>query len=150
MTKRFRYILPAILCALVAVALAVAFTSIKGASATTTQGTPSRPVILDGHWHQTKSGISAAVMDATVKNNEIQINVTMSGESTGLYWKGSFDSGGSNLDPFSITSVGDTKAMDLSLYASQDSSKVFYYHNGVLSYPFSIMGVSTTVELSRS
>ena len=117
----------------------------------------SQPVVnLDGHWHQTKSGIPGAVMDAVVESNKITINVTMKSNDpsrtdvSGLYWVGTFNTGGSNISPFSVTSIGDTGAMSEAMFGSQDSSKVFYYNDGVLSFPYGLMGVSTQVELSRS
>jgi hypothetical protein len=117
---------------------------------TSTSVTQHQPTNLDGSWKMAKSGIPGAVMTATIRNKTIRIDVTMSNDVSGLYWTGTFDTGGDNLSPFSVTSTGDTAAMAEAMFGSGDSTKVFYYNNGVLSFPFSMMGVSTTVELSRS
>lgn len=141
----------------IVVGIILVFVGHGNAAIAATNNTPAHAVLsLNGHWKQTKSGIPGVVMDATIENDTIQVNITMpSNESSrsdvsGLYWTGTFNTGGDNLSPFSVTSVGDTGAMDEAMFGSQDSSKVFYYNNGVLSFPFSMMGVSTTVELSRS
>lgn len=147
---RVRNALPAILVALVAASIALAFTLFHGTSSATTVDPTVGPVDLSGDWHQSKSGIPGAVMDAHISDGKIRIDVTMSGSTNGLYWLGTFDTGPVIVSTFQDTSVGDTAAMANSMFASQDSSKVFTYTNGVLSFPYSIMGVSTTVEMTRT
>lgn len=158
MNKKVRLALELALLAIV-VAFGISFLTSSlntDAHASSTITTQHKPLDLSGHWKQIKSGIPDSAMDATIKNGEIQVNVTMKSNDpsrtdvSGLYWAGTFNSDGDNLSPFSVTSVGDTGAMSEAMFGSEDSSKVFYYNNGVLSFPFSMMSVSTTVQLSRS
>lgn len=139
-----------IIALVISIVALVLSTSSTRASAATTPASTSKIVSLDGHWTMGKSGIPNAVMTADIKGGKIRIDVTMSGDASGLYWAGTFDTGGSNLSPFSVTSIGDMQAMSDAMFASEDSSKIFYYDNGVLSFPYSIMGVSTTVQMYRS
>lgn len=109
----------------------------------------SGPVSLDGTWTQSSSGIPGIKMTATISDNKISIGMN-TGSDTGTYWIGSFDTLLTKSQSFTVTSTGDVSAMEGDLLASQDSSKVFTYKNGYLSFPFSIMGVNTTVHLQRS
>lgn len=109
----------------------------------------SGPVSLNGTWTQSSSGIPDIKMTASVSDDRISITMN-TGSDSGTYWVGSFDTLLTKSQSFTVTSAGDVSAMESDLLASQDSSKVFTYKNGDLSFPFSIMGVSTTVHLQRS
>lgn len=150
MFRSVRVALPAILAALAAVAVTLVFTVFHGTSSATTVDPSIGPVDVSGHWHQSQSGIPGAVMDAYISDGKIRINVTMSESTNGIYWQGTFDPTTAVVKKFSVTSIGDTAAMAVSMYASQDSTKTFTYDNGDLSFPYSIMGVSTVVHLTRS
>lgn len=108
----------------------------------------SAPADLNGHWHQTKSGIPRAVMSADINNGKIEIAVKM-GDTGGLYWVGTFDAGRNPSNTFMTDSIGDRDVMDTEMFASQDSSKMFTYKDGDLSYDYSILGIPTTVHLSK-
>lgn len=148
--RSIRVALPAILAALAAVVITLVFTVFHGTSSAATLDPRVGPVDVSGNWHQTKSGIPGAVMDAHISDGKIRIDVTMSGSTNGMYWQGTFDTATEVVKKFSVTSIGDTSAMADSMYASQDSAKTFTYDNGDLSFPYSIMGVSTVVHLTRS
>jgi hypothetical protein len=108
------------------------------------------PVSLVGHWSQSKSGISSIKMDAEISpDGKITITEKMT-DTSGVYWLGSFDTTYHETPLFKVISTGDVSAMASDLFASQDASKTFTYDHGDLSFPFSIMGMSTTVHLTRS
>lgn len=109
----------------------------------------SGPVSLNGTWTQSSSGISDIKMTASVSDDKISITMN-TGSDSGTYWVGSFDTLLTKSQSFTVTSAGDVSAMESDLLASQDLSKIFTYKNGDLSFPFSIMGVNTTVHLQRS
>lgn len=109
----------------------------------------SGPVSLNGTWTQSSSGIPDIKMTASVSDDKITITMN-TGSDSGTYWVGSFDTLLTKSQSFTVTSAGDVSAMESDLLASQDSLKIFTYKNGDLSFPFSIMGVNTTVHLQRS
>jgi hypothetical protein len=102
------------------------------------------PASLVGHWTQVR-GMPGDTMVADITNDKITIQMTL-GNSTGLYWVGTFDP--TKAAAGSIVSVGDTDAMSTQLFASNEKTKTFFYKDGGLSYGFSMMGVSSTVYLS--
>jgi len=145
-----------LVCALVVIAAAlVAFVWI--AESGSAQGDSRSTVItldpttsqnqssLAGTWKQIPDGMSGITMTAVVSVDSIQINIFMNGTS-GIYWLGSFDP---KIIAGSTLSQGDSDAMDLDIFASQDKTKLFAYTNGLLSYQFSMLGTTSTVYLSR-
>lgn len=84
-------------------------------------------------------------MVAHIVNNKIQIDI-VDEESASLYWVGTFDP--STTDGNQV-SQGNTEAMDSALLGSQDSTKQFQYKDGKLSFKFSMMGTTRTVNLVR-
>jgi hypothetical protein len=102
------------------------------------------PVVLAGKWHQSSppDGMS---FDAQISDDSIQIMVKMDG-SEGIYWLGSFDP---NVIAGTIESQGDSDAMALEIFASQESFKTFTYKDGTLSFQFSMLGISQTIQLTR-
>lgn len=108
------------------------------------------PTNLTGDWHQVQNGVPNTTMHAVVSKDSIQITVDMnSGDGspfTALYWQGTFDPNSAG----SQTSKYDQKAMEDSIIASEDTTKTFTTNAaGDIVYPFSILGMSTTVELAR-
>lgn len=99
---------------------------------------------LLGIWHQTQSGIPNAVLAGSVVNGKITITLTI-GNTSGLYWQGTFPAPVLGV----VVSTADENAMSDSMYASQSSSKTFTVSNGNIYFPFSMLGVTTTVELSK-
>lgn len=134
----------------------VAFVAIVAGCGTSTSAASTRTSVvplsaqasLDGTYHQTKSGIPNIVMTAVVTNDNITITMTMSGTS-GVFWDGTFDTQGVVSSPWNITSTRDAQAMSSDMYGSSEQTKTFTYNNGDLSYQFSILGVSTTVHMSK-
>lgn len=107
-------------------------------------------VDLSGSWHQAHNGVPNTTMHAVVSGNVITIMLAMATDSssdqvTGIYWQGSFDPTKTGVQ----TSTADKDAMADALLASEDPTKTFTCDGNTISFPFSILGVSTTVELSR-
>lgn len=103
---------------------------------------------LVGKWHQTNEGVPGAVESAVITADKITITLKL-GDSSGVFWAGTFDPNAPATDSYSIVSKGDQSVLSESFYASSETTKTFTYHNGVISYEFSIMGVSATIHLSK-
>ncbi len=87
-------------------------------------------------------------MVAEITKGEIEIHVdTRDGKY--LYWAGEFDSEKDPLSDFVYVSKGYTDIMDGSFFGSQSATKTFKYKDGVLSYEFTMMGSTTTVDLVK-
>jgi hypothetical protein len=95
--------------------------------------------------------MSGTTMTAIITDGKISIDIDLVGQNTtGLYWSGSFDTRVRTNSVFNINSTGDRALMDAKLFASQDANKIFSYKNGDLSFQFSMLGMTSTVHLSRS
>lgn len=114
--------------------------------------TPSATLVnLAGHWTQVK-GFNGVTMVADIYTDSIQINMTM-GNMTSIFWLGSFNVGyGDNpqTKPIETNSLPDPDAVHESIFGSSEKIKTFSYDDGILSFDFSMMGVHSTVELTRS
>lgn len=109
---------------------------------------------LTGTWHQTPNDMTPVNMVADISNNHISITMSLGGDSgenpvTGLYWDGTFDADHNTSSPFSVVSVANKAALENKLLASLHDTKTFTYDDGQLIYDFTMMGVTTTVHLSR-
>jgi hypothetical protein len=105
------------------------------------------PISLVGTW---TGESSTTKMVATVSENAIEI-MWETPDTTALYWKGTFEAPAavSNTNRLWITSNGDTAAMENSLLASRDPTKRFTYEDGMLSFPLTVMGVTTTIKMTK-
>lgn len=114
--------------------------------------TPDPVVIPDltGNWKQSNSASDDGWMTATIDGNTITANfVTDNGDTTSLFWVGTFTPPTDDKSPYTWTSTRDTAATDSALLASTDPTKDFVYENGEISFPVSIAGSSATVRLSK-
>lgn len=116
-----------------------------------TKSIPAKPVSLVGNWHQTK-GMPGVTMTAEISGDSIQINMHFDRDNIGgIFWMGSFDTS-DKTGSFTVTSIPDPDAQKVlagSMLASSEKTKKFTYKDGDLSYEFSMMGVESTVHLSR-
>jgi hypothetical protein len=135
-----------ILAAIIVYILTSACSSEHGTTSPAALPLPPVVATMDGHWHQTKNDIADVVMSADVTENVISIRMRFRGVED-LYWLGSFDSVGMTQN-LQMTSTADVELAS-SLFGSHDSTKVFKYVNGVLSYEFTMLGKTTTVNLAR-
>lgn len=124
------------------------------APSNTASSTPTpKPVVirdLTGNWKQNNSSSSDGWMTATIDGDTITANfVTDSGDTTSLFWVGTFTPPTDDTSPYTWTSTRDTAATDSALLASTDPTKDFTYENDELSFPVSIAGSTATVRLSK-
>ena len=123
---------------LLAVASVIAF---SGCSAGSTD--------LTGTWKtsaKTPVQFEAIVTDSTITINMVQDDMKA------LYWQGTFNPKLPNSEDTTITSTADTKALEGSVLASLDATKVFRFTKGEveqLSFDYGFMGVTQPVYLGR-
>lgn len=110
------------------------------------------PKSMVGTWYQTNKMKSGITMQASVSlGGTIQIDMK-AGDSSNIYWMGSFEYDEDPQTDFNTLSQADSdaqKVMAGSLFGSQDSKKSFTYKNGELSYEFTMMGVDKTIHLEQ-
>ncbi|OII04035.1 hypothetical protein [Curtobacterium sp. MCBA15_008] len=119
---------------------------------TTSTPTPKAVVIPDlaGDWKQNNSASDDGWMTAAISGNTITANfVTDNGDTTSLFWVGTFTPPTDDTTRYTWTSTRDTAATDTALLASTDATKDFTYENDEISFPVSIAGSTATVRLSK-
>lgn len=110
----------------------------------------SQPEDLTGKWVQSNSNSKESWQEATISENEIEINwISDNGDTKSLYWYGTYTAPTEAGDSYSWTSQSDTSKTEYALLASTDKTKTFNYENGVLSYEVSALGTTTIVKLER-
>jgi hypothetical protein len=135
-------------------ALAVATFLLTGAFVSDATPKSASNRIVTGEYHQVSNGIKGTYMSAVVTNDRIVVTLKLdSGEegdsdATGTFWDGTFDTS-STLDSFTVVSDPDLEHLNTSILGSSEDSKEFTYKNGDLSFQFSMLGLNTTVHLSK-
>lgn len=150
MVRKFLGIFVGILCAALMISCGV---SGRNTTVGNAIDPTSRPHLYDlsGHWTQVK-GFNGVTMVADITDDSIQINMTM-GNETSIFWLGSFDVGyGDNpaTKPIETVSLPDQDALHESIFGSSETTKTFSFDGEYLSFDFSMMGLHSTVELTRS
>ena len=102
---------------------------------------------LIGHWSET-SGPDGVKFTADIYADSIQIN-SQYGTAGGIFWLGSFEPSGVGVVG-TVSSLADQDALANQIFASNETVKVFTYTNGELTFDYSIMGVHSTIHMSRS
>jgi hypothetical protein len=151
------------LIAPLALAAALALTGCGGSGAATpTGGTPtgaadSKPTEkappapdLSGAWKQNNPNSEKSFQQATITADTIAVDwVTDGGNTTSIYWVGTFKAPTSSDGPYTWISQRDAAATKSALLASSDATKEFTYDGDTISYKVSAMGTSTTVKLKK-
>lgn len=106
------------------------------------------PKTLLGGWHQEKRNETGVYMTADIRPGTIQIDMETRSSSS-IYWLGGFDTDEDPSKPFETISMGDSDALALELFGSQDKTKKFTYKDGVISFKFKMLGTTTTVSLVK-
>lgn len=101
---------------------------------------------LIGHWSET-SGPDGVKFTADIYKDSIQI-WSQYGTSGGIFWMGSFQPADGVVG--TVSSLADQDAMANQIFASNETAKVFNYSNGELTFDYSIIGVHSTIHMSRS
>jgi hypothetical protein len=146
------------LIAPVALAAALALTGCGGSGAATPTGAAdSKPTEkaaqapdLSGAWTQSNPSSEKSYQQATITADAITVDwVTDGGNTTSIYWVGSFKAPSSSSGPYTWTSQRDAAATKSALLASTDATKEFTYDGDTISYKVSAMGTTTTVKLKK-
>jgi hypothetical protein len=146
------------LIAPIALAAALALTGCGGADATPTgavgsQATEEAPQApeLTGAWKQSNPASEGSYQQATITADTITIEwVTDGGDTTSIYWVGTFEAPTDASEPYTWTSQRDAAATDSALLASTDDTKEFTYEGNIISYKVSALGTTTTVNLKQN
>jgi len=101
---------------------------------------------MTGVWHQV-DGTKDENMVAIVDHGEIQITLYL-GNTSGVYWDGSFDFDQAHSDAASFDVVSESNHPD-DIFSSEANEKKFSYKNGILSYEFKIVGTTRTIQLQK-
>jgi hypothetical protein len=75
--------------------------------------------------------------------------VSDGGDTTSIYWVGTFVAPIDATEPFVWTSQRDAAATDSAMLASSDDTKEFTYEDDTISYKVSALGTTTTVKLQK-
>jgi len=102
--------------------------------------TMTSSVDLSGTWRQ--SDVDDVRMTAEISNGHIEIKM-YSNVVNGLYWGGTFVPSNTSQESFDITSTADETGL------SQNTTKIFNYKDGQLSYEFTMLGKTRLIHLTR-
>ena len=103
---------------------------------------------LSGTW-KTKEE-DGSWMEAEIKDDVITINwISDEGESTSVFWVGSYDAPKDSGNEYSWESKRDKDKTDKEPLASSDDTKKFTYKDGKLTYQMTGFGVTTTMSMTR-
>lgn len=146
------------LIAPIAIAAVLALTGCGGADATPTgdagptavEEVPSAPD-LTGAWQQSNSASEDSYQQAKITADAITVEwVADGGDTTSIYWVGTFEAPTDASDPYTWTSQRDAAATDSALLASTDDTKEFAYEGDTISYKVSALGTTKTVDLKKN
>lgn len=105
---------------------------------------------LTGEWEQSDKNSEDSYQIATITEGTIEVYwVSDGGDTTSLYWAGTYEAPEAGVDSYSWDSVNDTEKTGMALMASGDETKTFTYENEQISYSVTALGVTTTVRLER-
>lgn len=103
---------------------------------------------LSGTW-KTKEE-DGSWMEAEIKDDVITINwISDEGESTSVFWVGSYDAPKDSGNEYSWKSKRDKDKTDKEPLASSDDTKKFTYKDEKLTYQMTGFGVTTTMSMTR-
>lgn len=114
--------------------------------APTAEPTPEVIPDLTGVWKQIDADDS--YQQAVITNDTIEITWE-EGDTSSLYWAGSFDPPTSAAEPYVWNSQNDHTLTDNALLASKDETKAFTYEDGYISYDVSALGITSTLKIEK-
>lgn len=126
----------------IAASIGVAVLSIFGLGAC--GGSASAEPVTNGTYVYASDNFS---MVGEVVDDTIQIDLKL-GEDTGLYWAGTFQKGLANGAVF--TSKANVEQLKTSAFGSLDTAKEFKIVDGKITFPFTILGTTRTIELEKN
>ncbi|QTG82078.1 hypothetical protein [Arthrobacter crystallopoietes] len=146
------------LIAPLALAAALALTGCGGADTSPTGAADSKAAEeapqapdLTGVWKQSNPASEDSYQQATITADTITVEwVTDGGDTTSIYWVGTFEAPTDASEPYTWTSERDASATDSAILASTDDTKEFTYEGDTISYKVSALGTTTTVDLKKN
>lgn len=110
---------------------------------------PQAPDLV-GAWMQSNSASEDSFQQATITADTITVEwVADGGDTTSIYWVGTFEAPADATEPYTWTSQRDAEATDSALLASTDDTKEFTFEGDTISYKVSALGTTTKVELKK-
>lgn len=146
------------LIAPIAIAAALVLTGCGAAGTTQTGAAESKvaeeaPKVPDltGAWKQSNPNSEKSYQQATITADKMTVEwVTDGGNTTSIYWVGTFEAPTSADKAHTWTSMRDAAATDKALLASTADSKEFTYEGDTITYEVSAMGTTTKVNLKKN
>lgn len=146
------------LIALIALATSLALTGCGGNGTTPTGSADAKPTEeepqapdLIGVWKQGNSASDDAYQQATITAETITVEwVSDGGDTTSIYWVGTFEAPTEANESYTWTSQRDAGATDSAILASTDDNKEFTHAGDIISYKVSAFGTTTTVKLQKN
>lgn len=106
---------------------------------------------LTGEWEQAHNNSDLLWYSAKITEDTIKVYwTTNGGNTTSLYWSGTFSPPQNNDEHYSWESQKDESEMDESIFASMDNEKTFTYKDGEISYSMSALGIETSIVLEKT
>lgn len=145
------------LTACIALAATLALTGCGGEATSPPASTDAKTVEvapkvadLTGAWKQGNSNSDDSYQQATITADTITIDwVSDGGDSTSIYWIGTFQAPTNTTEPYVWTSQRDASATESALMASTDDTKEFTFQNDTISYKVSALGTTITAKLKK-
>lgn len=105
---------------------------------------------LTGEWKQSNTNSEDSYQQASITSDTITIEwVTDGGNTTSIYWVGTFEAPTDASESYTWTSERDAEATDSSLLGSTSDTKDFMYEGETISYEVTALGTTTTVEMKK-
>ena len=112
---------------------------------------PKKAPDLTGKWKQSNPNSEKSYQQATITADKVTVEwVTDGGNSTSIYWVGTFAAPTDASEPYTWISQRDVEATQSAILASSDATKEFTYKDGMISYKVSALGTTTTVNLKKN
>lgn len=122
----------------------------KGAEATETAETAPQIPDLTGVWKSAVSESGDSYQQATITADTLTVDwVSDGGDTTSIFWIGTFVAPVDDTEPYMWTSQRDVEATQSALLASTEDAKEFTYEDGAIKYQVSMMGTSKIVKLTK-
>ena len=97
---------------------------------------------LIGEWKETTEGLEDSYQMAKISENTIEIYwISDNGDTSALYWAGSFTAPTTAEEPYVWESKNDFSKTENAFLASTSDTKTMTYENGIISYETSALGV---------
>ena len=114
-----------------------------------TEKTEEEPLDLTGTWASPEN--EGSYQEAIISDDTIEVNwISDAGATKSIYWIGTYSPPTENSNEYSWTSERNKEKTTSALLASSDDTKNFTYKDGKITYEVSVMGTTTTYELSQT